>query len=48
MREFVVPEHATPIEDISGLKQEGILTYAQLCEAKAENILKATSKVEKP
>ena len=35
-----LPFGATPI-DIGDLKQDGITTYAQLCEAEAENILKA-------
>lgn len=41
---FLTPEGATPIHDASGLKQEGINTYAQLCDAEAENILKALRK----
>ncbi len=38
---FEVPEGATPILDASGLMPEGILTYADLCTAEAENILQA-------
>ncbi len=38
---FRVPEGATPILDASGLIAGGILTYADLCVAEAENILKA-------
>lgn len=38
---FYVPVGANPIHDISELKAKGILTYAQLCDAEAENILKA-------
>jgi len=41
MVRFHTPEGATPIDDASGLIPEGILTYADLNSAEAENILKA-------
>src|SRR5262249_8291031 len=41
---FLVPEGATPILDVGDLKPVGISTYAQLCDAEAENILNATRK----
>jgi len=42
--DFQTPEGATPIFDISDLKLDGIVTYSQLCDAEAENILRAISK----
>lgn len=42
--EYPTPEGATPILDISDLKLDGIVTYAQLCDAEAESIFKAASR----
>lgn len=40
---YSAPDGATPI-DPSGLIQDGILTYADLCAAEAENILQAAGR----
>ncbi|MCB1081237.1 MAG: mobile mystery protein B [Chlamydiia bacterium] len=41
---FKVPPHATPIDDISGLKVKGLATYQELSEQETESILKAKNK----
>lgn len=41
---FNVPQGATPIDDLSGLIPEGILTYADLSAVEAENIFQAANK----
>lgn len=38
-----MPSGASPIEDASGLIAEGIVNYADLCAAEAENILQAVN-----
>lgn len=40
--QFETPKDATPIEDLSGLLPAVIYTYADLCAAEAENILRGS------
>lgn len=41
---FIVPPHATPIDDISGLIITGLTTYRELSEQETESILRAKNK----
>ena len=44
MKSFTFPPGATPLEDISGLKQKWIMTQEQLNQAESENIWQAKKK----
>lgn len=41
---WLIPPHATPIDDISGLKISGIQTYKELSNQETETIFKARKK----